>query len=201
MHGSTRELIVHDYNRCIYYTDEDAFTFGGFRRWSAIFRSFLFDKGFRAVVFHRVSSRMRSGHPIVLALIRLMEVTFTSIEIHPTATIGPGLFIPHAQCIVIGKGAAIGRNVTINQGVTIGGMPGKQKDGRGIAVIGDNVLIGAGSIVLGPITIGNNAIIGANAVVLSDIPSDSVAVGVPAKVVGSVTLAYPDLLKMSSQEA
>lgn len=92
--------------------------------------------------------------------------------------------IPHAQCIVIGP-ATIGKNVGISQGVTIGASFDKEQGGKKCAIIGDNVWIGAGAKILGPISIGNNTIIGANSVVVKDIPANSVAVGIPAKVIKS----------------
>ena len=104
---------------------------------------------------------------------------FTGIEIHPGAKIGRGLFMDHGMGIVIGETAEVGDNVTIYHGVTLGGT-GKDK-GKRHPTVGDNVIIGSGAKVLGPINIGNNSKIGANAVVVKDVPAYSTAVGIPAK--------------------
>ena len=106
---------------------------------------------------------------------------WTGIEIHPGATIGKGLMIDHGMGVVIGETAEIGDNCTIYQGVTLGGT-GKEV-GKRHPTIGNNVLIGAGAKVLGPLTIGDNTKIAANAVVLENISGNSTAVGIPAKVV------------------
>ncbi|MDR2903055.1 MAG: serine O-acetyltransferase [Clostridiales bacterium] len=105
----------------------------------------------------------------------------TGIEIHPGATIGKGLFIDHGSGVVIGETCEIGDNVTIYQGVTLGGT-GKEI-GKRHPTIGNNVMIGSGVKILGPFKIGNNARIGAGSVVLHEIPPDSTAVGIPARVV------------------
>ena len=105
----------------------------------------------------------------------------TGIEIHPAAQIGKGLFIDHGCAVVIGETTIIGDNCTIYQGVTLGGT-GKHV-GKRHPTIGNNVMIGAGAKVLGPINIGDNAKIAAGAVVLKDIPENSTAVGVPARIV------------------
>ena len=106
---------------------------------------------------------------------------WTGIEIHPGATIGRGLFIDHGMGVVIGETTEIGDNVTIYQGVTLGGT-GKDV-GKRHPTIGNNVLIGSGAKVLGPFTVGDNSKIAANAVVLTEVPPDSTCVGVPARVV------------------
>ncbi|MBQ8567710.1 MAG: serine O-acetyltransferase [Oscillospiraceae bacterium] len=106
---------------------------------------------------------------------------FTGIEIHPGAKIGKGFFIDHGMGVVIGETAEIGDNCLIYQGVTLGGT-GKDK-GKRHPTLGNNVMVGSGARVLGPFKVGDNAKIAANAVVLSEIPPDSTAVGVPARVV------------------
>ena len=106
---------------------------------------------------------------------------FTGIEIHPGATIGPCLFIDHGMGIVIGETAEIGTNCTIYHQVTLGGT-GKDI-GKRHPTIGDNVLIGAGAKILGPVYIGDNARIASGSVVLTDIPANATAAGVPAIVV------------------
>ena len=104
----------------------------------------------------------------------------TGIEIHPGAQIGEGFFIDHGHGVVIGETTIIGDNVTLYQGVTLGGT-GKEQ-GKRHPTVGNNVMIGAGAKVLGSLTIGNNCKIGANSVVLRDMPSNSTAVGIPAKI-------------------
>lgn len=102
------------------------------------------------------------------------------IQIDPTTEIGYGLAIPHCGGIVINENSRIGKNCTILQGVTIGSN--LFKDRYRVAMIGDNVLIGAGAKIIGPITIGDNVTIGANSVVTSDIPNGTVVAGIPAKI-------------------
>ena len=106
---------------------------------------------------------------------------FTGIEIHPGAAIGNNLFIDHGMGVVIGETAEVGDNVTIYHGVTLGGT-GKET-GKRHPTVGDDVLLGAGVKVLGPVVIGKGSRVGANSTVLSDIPPDSTAVGTPAVVV------------------
>jgi serine O-acetyltransferase len=105
---------------------------------------------------------------------------FTGIEIHPAAQIGDGLFIDHGMGVVIGETSVVGKNVTLYQGVTLGGT-GKEK-GKRHPNIGDNVVIGTGAKVLGNITVGDNSYIGANAVVLRDVPPNATVVGVPGHI-------------------
>ncbi len=105
----------------------------------------------------------------------------TGVEIHPGATIGKGLVIDHGMGVVIGETTIIGDNCTIYQNVTLGGT-GKDH-GKRHPTLGNNVLVGTGAKVLGPFTVGDNARIAAGAVVLSEVPADSTAVGVPARVV------------------
>jgi serine O-acetyltransferase len=104
----------------------------------------------------------------------------TGIEIHPAAVIGAGLFIDHGMGVVIGETAVLGDNVTLFQGVTLGGT-GKES-GKRHPTVGNNVVIGAGAKVLGNIMIGDNSYIGANAVVLRDVPPNSTVVGVPGHI-------------------
>ena len=108
----------------------------------------------------------------------------TGIEIHPGATIGENFFVDHGHGVVIGETAIVGNDVTLYQGVTLGGT-GKEK-GKRHPTLGNNVLVGAGAKVLGSITIGNNVKIGAGSVVVKDVPSDTTVVGIPAKIVKGV---------------
>jgi serine O-acetyltransferase len=106
---------------------------------------------------------------------------FTGVEIHPGATIGAGFFIDHGSGVVIGETTIIKNNVTLYQGVTLGGT-GNEKDKRH-PNIDDNVVIGAGAKVLGNITLGENVRVGANAVVVKDVPANSTVVGIPGRIV------------------
>ena len=115
----------------------------------------------------------------VARLISQLSRFFTGIEIHPGAKIGKGLFIDHGMGVVIGETAEVGDNVTLYHGVTLGGT-GKDT-GKRHPTIEDNVLIGTGAKVLGPITVGEGAKIGANAVVVKNVPAKATAVGSPAK--------------------
>lgn len=138
--------------------------------------------GFHALVFYRVSHWFYLHHHFFCArMVSQWGRGFTNIEIHPGATIGEGLFIDHGAGIVIGETAEIGNNVTIYHGVTLGGT-GKD-EGKRHPTVCDNVLIGTGCKILGPIVIGENSRIGANSVVLSSIPANATAIGIPANIV------------------
>lgn len=138
--------------------------------------------GFHVLVFHRCSNWLYRHKRFFLArMVSQWGRNFTGIEIHPGATIGPCLFIDHGMGIVIGETAEIGTNCTIYHQVTLGGT-GKDT-GKRHPTIGDNVLIGAGAKILGPVYIGNNARIASGSVVLTDIPDNATAAGVPAVVV------------------
>ncbi len=138
--------------------------------------------GFHVLVFHRVAHWLhRRGHGFAARLVSQWARGFTGIEIHPAARIGRGLFIDHGMGVVIGETVEIGDNCTIYHGVTLGGT-GKHT-GKRHPTVGDNVLIGAGSQILGPVLIGDNVRLGAGSVVLADIPADSTAIGCPARVV------------------
>lgn len=138
--------------------------------------------GLHAIWAHRVAHWFHRLHLFLLA--RLISETarfFTGIEIHPGATIGDGLFIDHGLGVVIGETTEIGHNVTLFQGVTLGGT-GKEK-GKRHPTVGDNVMIAAGAKVLGSFKIGDHAKIGAGAVVLHEVPPNTTVVGVPGRVV------------------
>ena len=132
-----------------------------------------------ATISYRIAHFFYKHNRFFIArLISQIERFFTGIEIHPGAKIGKGLFIDHGMGVVIGETAEIGDDVLLYHGVTLGGT-GKDK-GKRHPTIGNNVIIGAGSKVLGPINIGNNVKIGANSVVLKDVPDGATAVGIPA---------------------
>ena len=138
--------------------------------------------GFRALAFHRMAHWLYQHHRFFMArAISQWARHRTGIEIHPGATIGSGLFIDHGMGIVIGETAEIGNNCTIYHQVTLGGT-GKDT-GKRHPTIGDNVLIGAGAKVLGPVTIGHNTRVAAGSVVLRSLPENVTAAGVPAIVV------------------
>lgn len=138
--------------------------------------------GVQAILLHRLSNFLhRLGIPYVPRFISHVNRTVTQIEIHPGAKIGKDFFIDHGGGVVIGETSEIGDNVTIYQGVTIGGTSMKREKRH--PTIGDDVVIGAGARILGSVKIGNRVRIGANAVVTQDIPDDSVVVGVPGRVV------------------
>lgn len=142
---------------------------------------FLLYPGLWAVIWHRLTHFLYCHKWFFLArLISQMVRCSTGIEIHPGAKIGRGLFIDHGMGVVIGETSEIGNDVTIYQGVTLGGT-GKET-GKRHPTIGNNVLIGTGAKVLGPFTVGDNSKIAANAVVLSEVPPNSTCVGVPGRI-------------------
>ena len=146
------------------------------------FEIWLTYSGFHAVRDYRIAHWFYINKLYTLArIVSQVSRFFTGIEIHPGAKIGKGLFIDHGMGVVIGETAEIGDNCLIYQGVTLGGT-GKDK-GKRHPTLGDNVMIGAGAKVLGPFRVGNNVKIAANAVVLEEIPDNSTAVGVPAKII------------------
>ena len=147
-----------------------------------ILHAILLYQGFHVLVFHRIAHFFNSlGLKFLARLISQTARFLTGIEIHPGAEIGNRLFIDHGMGIVIGETATIGDNCIIYHEVTLGGT-GKDEKKRH-PDIGDNVMIGCGSKILGPIKIGNNVKIGANAVVLKDVPDNSTIVGVPGKII------------------
>ena len=143
---------------------------------------FLLYQGIHAIIYHRIAHWFYKHNLRFLArCVSQWSRHFTGIEIHPGAQIGRRLVIDHGMGIVIGETAEIGDDVLLYQGVTLGGT-GKDK-GKRHPTIGNNVMVGCGAKILGPFKVGDNARIAANAVVLTEIPPDSTAVGVPAKVV------------------
>ncbi len=137
--------------------------------------------GIHVLVFHKTARTLfRMRIPFLPRWISQVGRFFTGIEIHPGATIGEGFFIDHGMGVVIGETAIIGDNVTLYQGVTLGGT-GKEK-GKRHPTVGNNVVIGAGAKILGNISIGDNSYIGSNAVVIKDVPDNSTVVGVPGRI-------------------
>lgn len=142
----------------------------------------LLYSGMHARLAHRLSHKLYlQGHEFAARAVSQGAKFVTGIEIHPGATIGRGLVIDHGCGVVIGETAEIGDNCTIYQGVTLGGT-GKD-EGKRHPTLGDNVMVGAGAKILGPVKIGNNVKVAAGAVVLTELPEHSTAVGIPAKVV------------------
>ena len=136
----------------------------------------------RAMAYHRVAHRLYlRGHMTLARWISQHSRHVTGIEIHPGACIGKGFFIDHGDGVVIGETTVIGDNVTLYQGVTLGGT-GKDV-GKRHPTIGDNVVIGAGAKVLGPITLGRNVKVGAGAIVLKSVPEGCTVVGNPGRIV------------------
>ena len=134
--------------------------------------------GVQALLAHRVAHALgEQGVPLAPRMLALFSRTWTNIEIHPNAAVGDGLFIDHGTGVVIGETAEVGDNVTIYQGVTLGGTG--FATGKRHPTVEDNVTIGSGAKLLGPITIGHGSKIGANSVVIHDVPPNSTVVGVP----------------------
>ncbi|QOR68764.1 serine O-acetyltransferase [Cytobacillus suaedae] len=146
------------------------------------FEVILTYSGLHAIWFHRLAHKLYKNKFFFLArLISQISRFFTGIEIHPGAQIGRRFFIDHGMGVVIGETCEIGDNVTVFQGVTLGGT-GKEK-GKRHPTIKDNALIATGAKVLGSITIGENSKVGAGSVVLHDVPDNSTVVGIPGRVV------------------
>lgn len=138
--------------------------------------------GFHAIIMHRIAHWFyRKRIFLVARFISQINRFFTQIEIHPGAKIGEGFFIDHGAGVVIGETAEIGDNVTLYQGVTLGGT-GKEK-GKRHPTIGNNVVISSGAKVLGSFRVGDNVKIGAGSVVLKEVPPNSTVIGVPGRVV------------------
>ena len=140
--------------------------------------------GFHAIVLHRVAHVLHHlGLPVLPRWLSHVNRFLTGIEIHPAAEIGPGFFIDHGMGVVIGETTQIGENVTLYQGVTLGGT-GKEA-GKRHPTIGNDVVVSVGAKVLGAIEVGDSVKIGAGSVVLASVPSHSTVVGVPGRVVAT----------------
>ena len=145
--------------------------------------------GVKAVFFHQISNFFyKAGFDLVARIISQTVRFFTGIEIHPGAKIGKNLFIDHGMGVVIGETSEIGNNVTIYHAVTLGGSSPsidseRQRHEKRHPTIGDNVVIGSGAQIIGPIKVGNKSRIASNAVVVKDVPDNATMVGIPAKAV------------------
>lgn len=138
--------------------------------------------GIKAVLLYRISHFFwKLGMPFIPRYISDIARELTAIEIHPGAVIGSDFFIDHGAGVVIGETAEIGNNVTLYAGVVLGGTSLEKKKRH--PTLGDNVVVGTGAKILGPVTIGDNVRVGANSVVVNDIPPNSVVVGVPGKII------------------
>lgn len=145
---------------------------------------------FKAIIRYRIAHKLyMKKHYLLARWYSQRTARKTGIEIHPGATIGRGLFIDHGHGVVIGETAIIGDNVTLYQGVTLGGT-GKEK-GKRHPTIGNNVMISAGAKVIGSFVVGENSKIGAGSVVLSEVPANSTVVGVPGRVVKRDNVKIP----------
>ena len=149
--------------------------------------------GVKAVFFHRIANFFSTAKfHLIARIISQFSRFLTGIEIHPNAKIGKNLFIDHGMGVVIGETSEIGNNVTIYHMVTLGGISPSinsddQRNSKRHPTLMDNVVVGSGAQVLGPVVVGKNAKIGANAVVTKDVPENAVMVGIPAKNVGTAT--------------
>jgi serine O-acetyltransferase len=150
--------------------------------------------GLHAVVMHRAAHYLyRKGWPVAARWLSQLARFLTGIEIHPSATIGKRLFIDHGMGVVIGSTASVGDDVTLYQGVTLGGTS-LQRGVKRHPTLGDNVIVGAGAHILGPITVRDGARIGANAVVLHDVQQGATMVGIPAKASQDIGRTAPAFL-------
>ena len=149
--------------------------------------------GVKAVFFHRIANFFSIAKlDLIARIISQFSRFLTGIEIHPRAKIGKNLFIDHGMGVVIGETSEIGDNVTIYHMVTLGGISpsinsNDQRGSKRHPTLKDNVVVGSGAQVLGPVVVGKNAKIGANAVVTKDVPENAVMVDIPAKNVGTAT--------------
>ena len=177
--------------------------------WSSLARDFraIFDRdpasrsrlevlltypGFHAIFLHRMAHGLYSnGLKLPARLISSFSRFLTGIEIHPGARIGPGFFIDHGMGVVIGETTEIGEDVTLFQGVSLGGN-GKDRGQKRHPTLGNHVLVGAGAKILGNIRIGEGVRVGSNAVVLQSIPAHCTVVGIPGRVVRTKEQGYPE---------
>ncbi|HQU28251.1 MAG: serine O-acetyltransferase [Nitrospira sp.] len=152
---------------------------------------FLTYSGFHALLAYRLAHKLSGwGIPLIPRIISQVARWMTGIEIHPRAVIGRGFFIDHGMGVVIGETAIIGDFVTLFQGVTLGGT-GKDR-GKRHPTLGNHVVVGAGAKVLGNITIGDFVKIGANSVVLRSVPSNSTVIGIPGRIIKTISDRLPE---------
>ena len=149
--------------------------------------------GVKAIFFHKIANFFAiAKFDLIARIISQFSRFLTGIEIHPKAKIGKNLFIDHGMGVVIGETSEIGKNVTIYHNVTLGGIApsinsNDQRNTKRHPTLEDNVVVGSGAQILGPIIIKKNSLIGANAVVTKDVPENAVMIGIPAKNVGTTS--------------
>ena len=152
--------------------------------------------GVKAIFFYKIANFFSlAKFDLIARIISQFSRFLTGIEIHPKAKIGKNFFIDHGMGVVIGETSEIGNNVTIYHNVTLGGVSpsinsNQQRDMKRHPTLEDNVVVGSGAQILGPITIGKNSLIGSNSVVTKDVPEKSVMAGIPAKKVGDATKRF-----------
>ena len=152
--------------------------------------------GVKAIFFYKIANFFSlAKFDLIARIISQFSRFLTGIEIHPKAKIGKNFFIDHGMGVVIGETSEIGNNVTIYHNVTLGGVSpsinsNQQRDITRHPTLEDNVVVGSGAQILGPITIGKNSLIGSNSVVTKDVPEKSVMAGIPAKKVGDATKGF-----------
>ena len=152
--------------------------------------------GVKAVFMHRIANFFAiAKFDLIARMISQFSRFMTGIEIHPKAKIGKNLFIDHGMGVVIGETSEIGNNVTIYHNVTLGGIApsinsNDQRNMKRHPTLEDNVVVGSGAQILGPITVGKNSLIGSNSVVTKNVPEKSVMAGIPAKKVGDATKGF-----------
>ncbi len=152
--------------------------------------------GVKAIFFYKIANFFAiAKFDLIARIISQLGRFFTGIEIHPRAKVGKNLFIDHGMGVVIGETSEIGNNVTIYHNVTLGGIApsinsNDQRNMKRHPTLEDNVVIGSGAQILGPITVGKNSLIGSNSVVTRNVPEKSVMAGIPAKRVGDATKGF-----------
>ena len=152
--------------------------------------------GVKAIFFHKIAHFFcLAKFHLIARIISQTSRFLTGIEIHPKAIIGKNLFIDHGMGVVIGETSDIGNNVTIYHNVTLGGIApsinsNEQRDIKRHPTLEDNVVVGSGAQILGPITIGENSLIGSNSVITKNVPEKSVMAGIPAKRVGDASKGF-----------
>jgi serine O-acetyltransferase len=155
--------------------------------------------GVHAIWFHRIGHRLwRAGWLTTARFVSHVSRALTGIEIHPAAVLGPGLFIDHGMGVVIGETAEVGENVTLLQGVTLGGTSLKREKRH--PTLGKNVVVGAGAKVIGAFKIGSGSRIGAGSVVVREVPENSVVVGVPGRVTYRDGQRVPGLIDLNQTD-
>tara|TARA_B100001057_G_scaffold442758_1_gene478360 strand:+ start:704 stop:1270 length:567 start_codon:yes stop_codon:yes gene_type:complete len=152
--------------------------------------------GVKAIFFYKIANFFAiAKFDLIARIISQFSRFLTGIEIHPKAKIGKNLFIDHGMGVVIGETSDIGNNVTIYHNVTLGGISpsinsDQQRNSKRHPTLMDNVVVGSGAQILGPVIIGKNSLIGANAVVTKDVPEKSIMVGIPAKRIGNAKKGF-----------